>query len=295
MNKFDFGSFGSLSDLKRHINLLDKAEEREVLIKEKDSKEEPIQTDRYKAIWNKNKGTLSCISSEKYKLVQHEQVFNSVVDALLDLGIKCDGRIKEYHNGDVAVMEIKFSDKSYRVDDDSKEGIQMGIRVVSGYNLWTAIKLELFAYRLVCSNGMRMWKVVEGVGAKRNHIGQIDVSQMARMFIKNVAEHSPRLQELIDEAIKDSFEWDLAKKLFEAMIQRDKYRELILAELRKLDRDTITRYDIYNVLTRICSNEKLSLRESAENYLQQKAQEVLTTEMPILVKRYEKKKKVVAE
>lgn len=291
-NSFEFGSFGSLSDLKRQITLLDRAEEREVLVK-KDG--ESIKTDRYKAIWNANKGTLSCIASNKYKLVQHEQVFLPVVDTLLDLGISCEGRIKEYHDGDVACLELRFKEDKYKVQDDSKEGVQMGIRVVSGFNLWTAISFSLFCHRLVCNNGMRMWKVVEGVGAKRNHIGELDMPQMARNFIKKVADYSDVIQDLIELAIKDTFEWKLAEQLFEVMIQREKYKELILAELRKLNKDKITRYDIYNILTSIASNNKLSLRESAEQYLYAKSQEILTSPMKELVVKYQKKPQIVAQ
>lgn len=289
--KTEFGSFGSLADLKRHINLLDIAEEREVLIREKDSKEEPIEADRYKAIWNKNKGKLSCVSSDKYKMVQHNEVFNPIVDALLDVGIKCTGRIREFHEGDVAIMELRFEDPKYKIKDDSKEGVQMGIRITSGYNLWTAIKFELWAFRLICTNGMRLWKVVEGIGTKRNHIGQIDIPQMARMFIKQVAQHSPQLQKLIDEAILDTTEWKIAEKLFEVMIKTDKYRAILMAEIRKLDKDTVTRYDLYNILTRLASDSKRSLRESAEDYLQAKAQEVLTQPLEVLENKYIVKKK----
>jgi hypothetical protein len=82
------------------------------------------------------------------------------------------------------------------------------------------------------------------------------------------------------------------------MIKTDKYREILMAEIRKLNKDTVTRYDLYNILTRLASDNKRSLRESAEDYLQAKAQEVLTQPLEVLENKYivkKKKQKATAE
>lgn len=281
--------FNSLANLKNGVLVLDKAEERNVLTQKVG--EDASKTDRYKAIWNIQKNHLSTIASRKYKIVQHEQVFNSVIDALLDLGISCEGRLKEFHNGDVASMELIFKDKEYRVKDDSKEGVTLGIRVTNGFNLWNSVQMQLFGFRVVCENGMWLGKAIGQVGCKRNHIGSIDLPQMAREFIKRVVDNNRKLQILIDESLADSFEWRLAEQLLNTMIKTTKYREILLAELQKLGKDRLTRYDLYNLLTRLASDSKMSLRESAEAYLQDTAQKFLVTDMKVLEARYIKKER----
>jgi hypothetical protein len=206
----------------------------------------------------------------------------------LDLGITCEGNLKQYHEGDVATLELIFRNGDYRVRDDSEDGIAIGIKVTNGFNLWTAVTFQLFAYRSVCQNGMWLGKAIRGVGIKRNHIGELNLPQIARQFIKSVADNNKVVQKLIDDCLKDTTEWKIAKLLFERMIKTEKYRELLLGELKKLGKEKLTRYDLYNLLTRLCSDEKLSIRESAENYLQTKAQEVLTQPIEILVRKYKK-------
>jgi hypothetical protein len=279
-----------LADLKRKILGLDTAEEREILVLNKQD-QSTSPTERYKAIWNREKNKISTVSSKRYKIIQHKQVFSSVIDILLDLGISCKGKISEYHEGDVAIMELFFTDAKYHIKDDSKEGVCLGIRVSNGYNLWNCISLQLFAYRLVCSNGMMLGKVIGEVGVKRNHIGMIDIPQMARRFIDRIAEKNKQLQMMIDECLEESVEWRVAEQILKVMIKTEKYRNMLLSELQKLGRDRISRYDIYNLITRLASDNKVSLKESAEFYLQGKAQEILRTNTDFLIQRYRKKKK----
>jgi hypothetical protein len=288
-NKFENG-FNSLVDLKRQVMALDTAEEREILVLNKqDASTNP--TERYKAIFNIEKNRISTISSRRYKIIQHKEVCNNVIDILLDLGITCRGKINEYHEGDVVSMELYFTDTKYHIKDDSKEGVYLGIKVSNGYNLWNAVTLQLFAYRLVCSNGMMLGKVVENVSVKRVHIGKIDLPQLIRGFIGRVVEHNHAIKELISDCLQATLEWKIAVELLEGLIKTEKYRNILIAELGKLDRNKITKYDIYNLITRLASDNKVSLRESAVFYLQGKAQEVLKTNTDFLIQRYKKKKK----
>jgi hypothetical protein len=70
----------------------------------------------------------------------------------------------------------------------------------------------------------------------------------------------------------------MATKLMEAMMANKKYRELILEEMKKLDRSKpVTRWDIYNCVTS-CATHGRQITASANAYLQKKAQEILINE-----------------
>jgi len=117
----------------------------------------PITT--HKAIWNPEDEKIFAITSDKYKLVRHEDVLTNIEDVLAgshDLGNwtrairmdKAGGRLRATY---------RFEDVQLQVKDPRASGqdlINPTIEVFNSYDLSWRHTVTLGAFRLVCSNGL---------------------------------------------------------------------------------------------------------------------------------------------
>ena len=267
--------FENLAELNNIGLTLDTAEEREVYISEKQNQPNisymSYKADRYKGIWNLNKNSLSCISSRKYALIQHQDAINQFIETLNNLNITGNGIVRDF--GDKVIVEFLFSDK---LIDDGEKGIRLGIRLINSYDMSHSLSGELYAYRLVCSNGMVLGRAIHGVKFSRWHSGIIDIKEQMRRFIQLAIESDTSLQSLINEAMANSIEWELTKTIIQRIFRIEKYRKLILEQLEPLITagKTINRWELYNAVTYVASNGK-ELKQSVIDNLQRKAQSIL--------------------
>lgn len=266
--------FNNLGELQVIANTLDTAQERTILIKNPETTT-PNKTERYKAIWNLQKDNLSCIATKRYKIIQHNESITQFVQVMNNLGLSVHGVVRDL--GDKVIVEALFDNLSI---EDGQKGIMLGVRLVNSYDMSHSFTGELFAYRLICTNGMVLGKAL-GVKFRRVHIGNIDVRKQLRVFIRQSADSSEQLKNLINISMKDSIEWKQAKLLMEELITRKKYRELIITKLKKLNQNELTRWDIYNVLTDIATHGD-EITERLREWLQKQAQTVLTTPLAVL-------------
>lgn len=231
-----------------------------------------------KAVWNTDQNAIACVASKDYRIIQHYEVITSLTDTLQTLGIAVKGRVRDY--GNTVAVEVLLKDKF--INDEQVGGVQVGFRLANSYNKTKGIKGELYACRLVCSNGMRLWTAIAGVQLDQMHMGEFNLSRMIEEFVKNAIQQYDRLQKLVSESIKDTYEWELCCKFIEQAVKRKKWREAILKELALAGagKKCLSRWDVYNVITSLATHgEKLTV--GAEEYLQGKAQQVLSAPLEL--------------
>lgn len=235
------------------------------------------------AIWNMETNTVSSVTSNRYQIIQHRDVFGAVHDALSELGIEVAGRLDNHYH--FVKADLVFQNQGVPVRDDA-DGIQLGIRVMNSYNLKSAFRLEMFGFRTVCQNGMSMGHTMEvreivfHTGEEKTHEKLLEIT---RKFIKNVIDSNLTLQKYVDTMIKDTMEWSIIEKIIPGLIKRKKHLKQVLTRLEP--GKTVSRWDLYNAITNYISHGE-SLTDSAIRHLEQRSKMVLTTPLKHLEEKY---------
>jgi len=252
-------------ELRQDIMQLDEASERAIFIQHPLDK---TKADEYLGVWNDTKNKLSCIASNKYKIITHRNAFMEYLDCLNELGMKYEGKI--INHGDIVKMEILFD----KVVEDGSKGVRLGFQVSNSYNMHCSFSSGLFAYRLICTNGMYLGKAIKGASFNRHHIGDINTRELIKKFIQKVSTYEERLKALISESMKDTVEWALAKKILAKAIGIKKHRKFVEKLLEEFEGRKLTRWDIYNAITDYATHGE-SLSVYAVEYLQNQAQKII--------------------
>lgn len=215
-------------------------------------------------------------TSEDYTIVQHRDVYEALADNIQTLGIPVEGWLVNDRHSVEALVTFKNSN----IKDDSEKGVKLGIRVTNSYDQSNSLRGELWAYRLICSNGMRVGSVNHEATMRRLHRGTILVEKEMQNFIKKAVASEEKLQALVEENIQESLDWQYVERLLPALISTDKWRVAIKEELkREVQGRAPTRWDLYNAFTSIATNgEKVS--SWFQDRLQKKAEQVLTGRIP---------------
>lgn len=105
---------------------------------------------KFKAVCYKNTNHVVAIVSDKYKLVQHQDVFNFVLNKLKEKYEEENIKGWVQHTKTKAYLFVTFNDVTVDDDSDYKCGLLVTNSVNSQLSIWT----NLFLYRLTCSNGI---------------------------------------------------------------------------------------------------------------------------------------------
>lgn len=125
-------------------------------------------------VYNPETLDIFSIVSDKYKIIPHKQVLDSVFTGL-------DGQehsIQSLHikdNGARFDLHIQLPE-SYPIAPGGDD-IQAQIIATNSYNGETGLRLDMGAFRLVCSNGMRIGKAAVSVHKKHYHFNYNDITQ----------------------------------------------------------------------------------------------------------------------
>jgi hypothetical protein len=262
--------FSDFTEMMQKTKGLDRAEKKEVLVNNE------IQG-KYQAIWNVDKNRLACIASDKYTIVQHDDVMNDVVDTFKEFNLtNVQGGVTNY--GDRVFLDVCFKDKVLK--DDSEEGILIGVRFSNSYDKSATFSCEPFAYRSVCINGMVLGRIFSQIKIRQIHKGMVSHGSIFDFMKKAIEIYEP-LKILVSNAMAESIEWEMAESILKNLIIRKKY----LKELKQMlvNKTKISRWDIYNAITNIATHGQ-KIRASAEVWLQEKAQSILNTSVEELSK-----------
>lgn len=271
-----YKKFEGIVQLQQAVMQLDEARQKEVFVGENNNPE--FKADKYLAVYNIDKKRLSCIATNKYKILQHGDAFGAVVEELKTLNLPVNGFIR--NKGDRVDIMVLFNSVMVEIGEDK---LQVGVRFSNSYDLTRTFYGEFAGFRLACANQMFLGKVIENIKMGRKHYESLqEVGELVRNFIKEATDNCDTLKEVINIAIEDTYEWELSKKIFEKMITIKKYRKQILVELEEYHGRQITRWDLYNIVTKIATHgEKVS--NYAFDWLQNKAQEILVK--PIILEK----------
>jgi len=247
------------------------------------------KTEDYKGVWNVSQGHLSSIVSKRYSIIQHEDVMRAVTEKLGELGIQVSGLFKNYN--DIIQADLVFTNKGVPIKDDAK-GIQLGIRVMNSYNKKCSFRLEMFGYRLICSNGMALGKTL-GVRETVFHTGSKKsyelICKITNEFVNEVINSSKTLQKYVDEMMADTMGYENAKKILFHIIKRKKHYKAIMEIFG--EKKKVSRWDIYNAITSYFTHNE-SLQRNVINGLEKKSQKLMLNNSAKLI---EKANEIVVE
>jgi len=233
----------------------------------------------FRAVTNVNTGKTAAMVSDRYNLVQHKDVVESVADALVNLNIKADAMVR--NDGNRVFVDISFPDSKLYVENVGEEFF-CGIRVINSYNKTTGIMVLPRLVRLSCTNGM-----VVNVGWIKEfnitHTQKLaeNFSNTIQVMIRDMAEGNEKFKAMINGCIGDSIEWELMDKILNKLVDnRNKHYEAIKLKLE--GKVNPTRWDLYNAFTDYATHGE-QIKPSIENWLQNKAQKLLVTPLVELV------------
>lgn len=267
-----------LVELRNTAMSFDRAEKRAVWIE--NSEYAKTLDEKHFAVWNIDQQKVSAIVSDKYNLVQHQHVVDEVVEALLNLNIKADAKVR--NGGDKVFVDIDFKDSKLYV----KEGEEFftGIRVVNSYDKSTGVMILPHLVRLACSNGMVVnvgW-VKEFSVAHTSKLAE-DFYKIIPKMIQQMTERSEQFKALVNNCIGDSIEWEMMDRILNGLVaNRKTHFEEIKKRLEQDCEGEPTRWDLYNAFTNYATFGQ-QIKPSVENWLQSKAQRVLKTPLVQLV------------
>jgi hypothetical protein len=249
------------------IEALDVAESRKVFVERPDESHSELK--QFKAVWNLSKNTCGCIASTGYKIVQHRELVRSLIEAIENLNIRHEVSLNS--QGHRLFVDVKFPEVKLLAKEVDEEFIG-GLRIINSYDKTTGLIIVPRLERLACSNGMVVAKFIGGFSVRHNAPLVEEFAGLIEKTLNDMINSCPKLQAIVNDCISDSIEWELCKRLVKALIKREKHTELILENIDPSK--TITRWDIYNAITRYATHGE-QLKPNVEHWLQNKAQRLL--------------------
>lgn len=265
--------------------------------------EHKTKTDRYQGVYNIEGKRLAMIASQAYQIIQHKDVIRALAETLKEKNLQVSGVIR--NDRDIICGGLVFGNIGAPIKDDSKQGIQIGIRFTNSYNRVTAFRLELYGFRKVCQNGMILGTAMNNIVQTTFHMGKEKsmehLKKIAVKFIDDAINSSSQLQAYVNECMKDSIVWTQLGKVLEAIFVSQVHRENIAKifgisiievtdkktkkvsysyVLEKEGKKNLTRWQLYNAITQYASHHKKKSGKgfslAMEEVIQNTAQKVLT-------------------
>jgi len=259
-----------MNELSQKAFQFDRAESRDVFVGDNENAEK-----NYQAVYNIDKNEVACISSDRYNVVQHKHLVDSVREAISNLNIKATATVR--NDGNRIFVDLSFPDSKLYVAKG--EEFFSGIRIINSYDKTTGVMILPFLKRLICSNGMVVnvgWVKEFNVSHSNKLAKDFEVS--VDQMIKSMVEKNDKFKAMVNNCIGDSIEWEIMDSIINKLVDaRSKHIEAIKSKLKSNCKGTIpTRWDLYNAFTDYATHGQ-QLSPNIENWLQNKAQKVLIT------------------
>lgn len=199
-----------------------------------------IKNENYKAIVGEN-GKVYDIVSKDYKLIEHEDLVNTVVDIVESKGLNIMGVDPIVSiDGAKMVCHILFEEREL-----VGETVRFGIRVTNSYDRSLGINIMGYGLRLVCRNGM-----VAPTG---------EIVAYSRHVYGEVGFEGEKLKAKVEAVVK-------SLRFFEAILENSTRRSIRALEvknfLEKLNISNSLKYRIIGTLKKYCY--RVDLREVNE-------------------------------
>lgn len=207
-----------------------------------------------------NNNEVSCVSN-KYELIQHQDAFVSVINALNTAGVIMQGRINDFKTS--AWLDMTF--ENLKVSDPAGGGdINLGYSVRNSYNKETGLNIFPFAVRSICSNGM-IFKDTKDLGLEIlsvRHMG--DVLEKVGNKIKDMLQATLKAKntylDIFNRATSETFRFSCQDELVMTIASYGMSEKRVQEMLNQgsFNLDNTSRYEIYNCLTEYATWSQLS-------------------------------------
>lgn len=200
--------------------------------------------------------------TKQYKLVRHETAIKTLELSLKDLPDHFGNPSVVpfvYDNGSKLSCRVRFPD----IEVDIKQGdlVNPQVNMFNSYDMQKMFGIDIEAYQLVCSNGMKVLKAIEGM--KQRHVPQLDVESIVGMITEGLERFD--LQTGLWKRYADKqLEGDLFADMWEAIPFGSRHKDKIL-ELEHeqtgetlqawMDQGSVNAWNFHNVLTQFLTHE----------------------------------------
>lgn len=203
------------------------------------------------AVVNDRTGAVASIVSTQYHKLDHSQAFNPLVEAIKDLGVSVEGRVREHKNGNRVIIEAQFSDTELEIDNDSS--YLLGFHGINTYDKSSGFALRPYGKRLVCSNGLMLEGVLSVGTVNRIHIGEMDVVEQYKDYLQNLLDLSEEFRELVMDA-RDEWLENVPVVLENVGIPEGRVDD-VMDHLQLQDTSEVSRHQLWNAVTSYVTHE----------------------------------------
>lgn len=242
-----------------------------------------------KGVINLRTGTLAAVTGMDYSVLQHGDGLGVAMNTIQSLGMNALYAIE--NDGNVARMEVLFPEIS--VQDDTQEGVLLGVRMSNSYDKSTGFRGELFGFRQWCANGCYSKRILGEVNINARHVGANfeTLEKDVLKFVKHVIDSPQVVQSVITTAIEAKLEFLDNQQVYDTVFAHTgnmKQAEKIAAEIPL----KTNRWTLYNAFTRYLSHEDVT--HKTRDTLAEKAEKILLDERfaPLVVKDHAPRSKV---
>lgn len=261
----------NLAELKNHALRFDRATFVEPLW---GGENKDVEIKGYRAVWNIDKKKTASIVSERYNIVQHQEVVDAVVTAVSNLNLKADCRVRD--NGNSIFVDLTFAEKPMNLKVG--EEFFAGIRIINSYNKTTGIVVAPRLLRKICSNGMVVDKIIKGFNIMHTKKLTEDFQSVVDKLINRMINSVDSFRLIVEDCIGDSIEWELLDKILLNLAGAEKHFKAIKSRLSQ----NPTRWDVYNAFTEYATHSA-QIKPNVEQRLQMTSQKLLVTPLEHLV------------
>lgn len=197
-------------------------------------------------------GEVLAIHGEQYKLLPNSKFIEIVK------GVTGD-EFKGYVNSERTRLDVYYYPDDFRVNvapDGQEDYINIGIRFSNSYDGSSALRTEFVGIRMACSNGMILKDIFDEVST-RHTVQAITPEEFAELINQKFGNTDLNLLKSIMQEAQETtlvfddislLEWVEGFSMIEGLPEA--LKKHIQLEILKKDTEDMTRYDLYNMLTR---------------------------------------------
>ena len=210
------------------------------------SEDQPEDT-KYRYVVNIDSDEVLAIVTKDYTLVENEKLYTAILPAIESNGGQLESCELFGDNNARVMYKFKFMDMKVTIGEDDDLVPELVIK--NSYDGSTAITVMAGAFRMVCSNGMVIGKIVDYF--KSRHLTDVDITKLESIINKTIENTIIYLNEKVAQLadikpVKEQHILDIIQMFPDRMMERS--MEYIIAH-RPNDY-----WDLLNVTTNIATH-----------------------------------------
>lgn len=211
---------------------------------------------RFSAVQNTASGKLTMAVTDRYKILQHKEAFDPIIDSIENLGEDIYAKLED--TGNEGRLYLLFP--NLRIKDDA-DGMMPGLRFFNSYKDKMSFKAHFFAWRIRCMNGSIFSRIVREENLSGYHtMNSLELlKEKLPSFVDGMLQNVYRIEEIIDEAMHAEVtfsDWAEVANTIKPIVGTEKATEAVVAQ-PELTLNT-NRWAVYNAITAVASHEQLS-------------------------------------